>query len=242
MAEPPLSGLEAHLAKVKERARARLVDRATALDAAATSVDDGDPEGRETVLRLAHKLRGIGGSIGRDDLTDRAGRLEDAIRADAGQTAIAEGARRLARACREPRQSVTARAPQALAASPLNWRVLVIDDAPATGQLLALTLRAVGCDVEPTDDPEVFLRLARERRPDLVIVDAMMPRTNGLTLHGQIRSLAGPPIPVVILSAASAADLGWELPDDPKLQWMRKPFRRGPLIAALSRFVGADAP
>lgn len=243
-----LADLQRRLEGLHRKTEAGFAERAQKLCDAAAALEDGDAAARETIQRLAHQLRGVAGTAGHASLTDRAGRLEDAARGSASALAIAEGARRLAQFARsaargEDRPDREVRNPAGTApptARSLAWRVVVLDDEPSTRRLLSITLRqAGGCDAHVVGDPAAAMNLVRAHRTDLVIVDAMMPELDGLSFYRAVRRLAGPELPVVILSAATAAELGWELPDDPRLGWMRKPFRPGALLDDLLEFVGA---
>ncbi len=237
---PPLSELEARLEGIGAKTREGLPARAAALREAAAQLLAGDATGTEAIARLAHRLRGVAASAGRGDLTERAARLEAAARGEAPPLAIAEGARRLADAIEAPpapRPASTSASTAAPAARPkLGWRVVALDDEPATRRLLEITLRqAGGCEPSLFGAPGPALAAIEARAPDLVIVDAMMPDVDGLTFYRAARrAFEGP---VVILSAATADELGWELPNDPRLAWMRKPFRPARLIEALRAFV-----
>lgn len=240
-----LSELEARLAALHAKTEAGFADRATELRAAASRLDAGDDSARDEIKRLAHKLRGVAGSAGHDALTERAGRLETAIAGGASTMVVAEGARRLARAADEASEGVSeTRAIPATekAAAPrpgaLGWRVVALDDESSTRRLLEITLRtAGGCTAEVLEDPAAAMQAILAAPTDLVIVDAMMPDMDGLTFYRGVRERCGDAMPVVILSAASVEELGWAMPDDPRLRWMRKPFRPASLLGDLRAFV-----
>jgi DNA-binding response OmpR family regulator len=87
-------------------------------------------------------------------------------------------------------------------------RVLVIDDERAIRLLCRVNLAASGMEVLEAPDGRAGLELARKERPDLVLLDVMMPDIDGWTVA---RELAGSEetrdIPVVFLTArAEAAD------------------------------------
>jgi len=87
-------------------------------------------------------------------------------------------------------------------------RVLVIDDERAIRLLCRVNLVASGIDVLEARDGREGLALARKERPDLVLLDVMMPEVDGWTVA---RELAADEetreIPVVFLTArAEAAD------------------------------------
>ena len=89
--------------------------------------------------------------------------------------------------------------------------VLVVDDDPTISSLIAFKLGRLGAQVTVEADGEAGLAAARELRPDLVLLDWMMPRMNGLEVCRLIRTdpdprLAG--VPVLLLTAkAQEADV-----------------------------------
>lgn len=247
-----VSELEARLAALHRTTEAGFLERADELCAAAEQLSRGEESGREAIRRLSHKLRGVAGSAGHEALGVRAGRLEEAANNPTIATlAVIEGARRLAKAARlastgasAPRTSdnvpVHVRSRQGHA---LGWRVVALDDERSTRRLLEITFKtAGGCDAEVFDDPAAAMRSVQERPPDLVVVDAMMPVVNGADFYRGVRRRCGDEIPIVILSAASAEELGWDLPVDPRLRWMRKPFRPARLLGDLRVFLAGEAP
>lgn len=65
--------------------------------------------------------------------------------------------------------------------------VLVVDEDPFIGRLLEIELRAVGYEVRIASDGSQALELARERCPDLVLADVMMPNVDGFELTRRLR-------------------------------------------------------
>jgi diguanylate cyclase (GGDEF)-like protein len=65
--------------------------------------------------------------------------------------------------------------------------LLVVDDDPFIARLLEIELRAAGYDVRVAADGAVALEAARERCPDLVLADVMMPNMDGFELTRRLR-------------------------------------------------------
>ncbi|MGH9156063.1 MAG: response regulator transcription factor [Acidimicrobiales bacterium] len=87
--------------------------------------------------------------------------------------------------------------------------ILVVDDDPVIQQLLRVSFEMEGYEVITADDGLAGLERARADRPDLMILDVMMPRMNGIEVA---RTLKSDPdtssIPILMLSAkAQAADV-----------------------------------
>ncbi|MFN8647154.1 MAG: response regulator [Gemmatimonadales bacterium] len=88
---------------------------------------------------------------------------------------------------------------------------LIIEDDPDQRRLLERMLGASGWRVEAAPDGEAGLALAAERRPDVIVLDVMMPRLNG---YQTCRRLKAEPvtaaIPVVIVTTKDQpADEFW---------------------------------
>ncbi|RBY74973.1 response regulator [Blastococcus sp. TF02-09] len=82
--------------------------------------------------------------------------------------------------------------------------VLVVDDDPVIADLVAFRLGRLGLEVSVESDGEAGLAAARQLRPDLVVLDWMMPRMNGLEVCAALRSDADPALartPVLLLTA-----------------------------------------
>jgi two-component system phosphate regulon response regulator PhoB len=80
--------------------------------------------------------------------------------------------------------------------------VLICEDEPALRELIRVSLEDGPYEFAEADDGEESLVLARELRPDLVILDVMMPRRSGIEVLTEIRRddvLAA--TPVIVLTA-----------------------------------------
>jgi DNA-binding response OmpR family regulator len=69
----------------------------------------------------------------------------------------------------------------------MSRRVLIAEDEPNIVTSLEFLLRQCACEVRVARDGEEALRLAAEFRPDLLLLDVMMPRKNGLEVCRGIR-------------------------------------------------------
>ena len=67
-------------------------------------------------------------------------------------------------------------------------RVLVVDDDPVIADLVSFRLARLGLEVSVETDGQAGLAAARELRPDLVVLDWMMPRMNGLEVCAALRA------------------------------------------------------
>jgi DNA-binding response OmpR family regulator len=109
--------------------------------------------------------------------------------------------------------------------------VLVVDDEPMLRNLLSRLLRMEGCDVIEAADGQAALELAEQRRPDLVLLDVMLPARDGLDVLGDLRKTSE--VPVILVSAlGEEADrvLGLKMGAD---DYVVKPFSAAELSARI---------
>jgi len=104
-------------------------------------------------------------------------------------------------------------------------RVLVVDDERAIVKLIEVNLRLEKYEVITATDGFQALQQVRDRRPDLIILDIMMPRMDGWEVLRRVRQDAvTQDIPVVVLTARTGdTDIlqGWHLGAD---EYITKPF------------------
>ena len=84
-------------------------------------------------------------------------------------------------------------------------RVLVVDDEDSLAELLSMALRYEGWQVHSAGDGAGALRRAREFRPDVVVLDMMLPDMDGLAVLGRLRREL-PEVPVLFLTAKDAVE------------------------------------
>ncbi|MET0187562.1 MAG: response regulator transcription factor [Pseudonocardia sediminis] len=117
----------------------------------------------------------------------------------------------------------------ALDSADARRRVLVVDDEPAIAESVADRLRAEGFDVDiARDGPEAVARAA-DGRPDLVVLDVMLPGFDGLEACRRIQ--AERPVPVLMLTARTDENdmlVGLGVGAD---DYLRKPFSPRELAA-----------
>ncbi len=84
-------------------------------------------------------------------------------------------------------------------------RVLVVDDEPNIRELLSAALRLSGFAVEVAADGAGALRSATEFRPDIVVLDVMLPDEDGFSVARRLRT-EGNRVPVLFLTARDAVE------------------------------------
>jgi DNA-binding response OmpR family regulator len=108
--------------------------------------------------------------------------------------------------------------------------ILVVDDEPHIVELASLYLRNDGYKVISAGDGLQALQLIEERRPDLVVLDIMLPKLDGWEVCRQLRQ-GGNDVPIIMLTARSEdvdRIVGLELGAD---DYMVKPFNPRELVA-----------
>jgi DNA-binding response OmpR family regulator len=112
--------------------------------------------------------------------------------------------------------------------------ILVVEDDPDILALMVTALAGQGYRVAAAQDGEEALAAARRDRPDLIILDLMLPRMNALQFRAEQRRDAGlSSIPIICLSGAShAATVALELGTDDCLS---KPVDLDRLLPLISK-------
>jgi two-component system, OmpR family, response regulator MtrA len=110
-------------------------------------------------------------------------------------------------------------------------RVLVVDDDSALAEMLQIVLRQEGFDTARCGHGSKALQMFRETKPDLVLLDLMLPGRDGVQICRDIRQESG--VPIVMLTAKSdTTDVvtGLEAGAD---DYVSKPFRAKELVARI---------
>ena len=123
----------------------------------------------------------------------------------------------------------------------MKGRVLVVDDDLALSEMLGIVLRNEGLDVAHCPNGSAALAIFRETRPDIVLLDVMLPGIDGIEVCRRIRAESG--IPIVMLTARTDTIdvvVGLESGAD---DYVLKPFKAQELIARVrARLRRGDEP
>jgi len=123
----------------------------------------------------------------------------------------------------------------------MSRKILVVDDDRKTVDLLRLYLEKDGYQVLAAHDGRQALDLTRQRRPDLIVLDLMLPNVDGLDVCRILRAETATPI--IMLTARTTEDdklLGLDLGAD---DYITKPFSPREVVARVRvvlRRVGAE--
>jgi CheY-like chemotaxis protein len=117
--------------------------------------------------------------------------------------------------------------------------ILVIEDDADTQASVVELLEDHGYRVIRANNGEEAEALLRKgRRPDCIVLDLWMPVMNGWSFTAQLPQFGGPPIPIVVMTAAEPH---WGYPV-PVAQVMRKPLRPEALLALIRKVAPATTP
>jgi DNA-binding response OmpR family regulator len=114
-------------------------------------------------------------------------------------------------------------------ATPLSSKILVVDDEVHIVELARLYLTREGYEVEGVGDGGQAMARFAQLKPDLVILDIMLPGTDGLTICKEIRKLSQ--VPIIMLTARDEVTdkvVGLEVGAD---DYLTKPFHPQELVA-----------
>ena len=117
--------------------------------------------------------------------------------------------------------------------------VLVVDDDPTVHDLLAATLAKEGHRVLHARDGAEALDILRKTPPDIVTLDVMMPKVDGWSVLGTMKSDPSlDHIPVIMITIVDDRNLGYSLGAS---EFMTKPIDRSRLLSLVQRFAGHEA-
>jgi two-component system, OmpR family, response regulator ResD len=129
----------------------------------------------------------------------------------------------------------------------MSERVLIVDDEPIVRDVLSRYLTRSGFEVETADDGEQALEVHGSTHPDLVLLDIMLPRLDGLAVFARIREQATTPV-IMLTARGEETDrvVGLEVGAD---DYVTKPFSPREVVARVrsvlrrsGRAEGASAP
>ncbi|MBU4224923.1 MAG: response regulator transcription factor [Chloroflexi bacterium] len=113
----------------------------------------------------------------------------------------------------------------------MNERILIIEDDPAILKLLQRGLTYEGYQVDIATDGRSGLNLARDRHPDLVILDWMLPGMDGLEVCRRLRT--GGSLPILMLTAKDTIQDRVQGLDAGADDYLVKPFNLDELLARI---------
>jgi DNA-binding response OmpR family regulator len=117
--------------------------------------------------------------------------------------------------------------------------VLSIEDDAAMGQFLRAVFTVQGFAFDLANDGRLGLSLAKQRRPDLVILDLLMPYKDGFEVLRELKQdPVTRPIPVIVLSSSSREEDMVKALNGGAEDFVTKPFRARELMARVRKVLG----
>lgn len=117
-------------------------------------------------------------------------------------------------------------------------KILIVDDEVHLVKILEFTLKHAGYEVVSCHSGNAAVRMVRSEKPDLAILDLMLPGLDGYEVCRQIKNdgeLSS--IPVIMLSARDYQEEGIR-ESLPAEAFMRKPFNTDRLIQTIEKLIG----
>lgn len=117
--------------------------------------------------------------------------------------------------------------------------VLLAEDDQHDGEIYGKTLWYNGYDVLHAADGEVALDLARRHTPDLIIVDLLLPKMNGIEVCRQLgEDPAVADVPIIALTARAEREFGLLARDAGCSDYLEKPIGPFAVLAAVEKAIG----
>ncbi len=114
-------------------------------------------------------------------------------------------------------------------------RLLIVEDDESLRELLTLAMKAEGFESACARDGEQGLAQLEAYKPDVVLLDLMMPKVNGFQFIGAL-SQRGVKIPIIVMTGFwEQADEGLLRQDENVVEFLRKPVKYTELAAAVRK-------
>lgn len=85
-------------------------------------------------------------------------------------------------------------------------RILLVDDEPDILEILSYNLKSVGYKVNTASNGEEAIKKANKKKPDLIILDVMMPKMDGIEVCAKLRETPGLENTLIVFLSARAED------------------------------------
>jgi DNA-binding response OmpR family regulator len=120
--------------------------------------------------------------------------------------------------------------------------VLVVDDEPTIVEIVGRYMERAGYETYEAADGPAALRVAAEHRPDLVVLDLMLPGIDGLEVMRQLHEREGPRIAVILLTARGEESDRLVGLRDGADDYVVKPFSPAELVARVDAVLRRVSP
>lgn len=120
----------------------------------------------------------------------------------------------------------------------MSKRILVVEDNMLVQEVYASALQQLDCDIVTADDGHEAMALAEEERPDLIIMDIMLPGVSGLDLVQKMK--ADPKlrdVPIIVVTTMATAGDEQTIKAAGADAYLPKPIRVDEFIEAVRKFL-----
>jgi len=116
----------------------------------------------------------------------------------------------------------------------VNEKILIVDDDDGVRQVLGESLQDAGHRVSSAESGEKAIATVREEAFDLVILDMVLPRVDGMAVLKDIATLR-PELPVIMITARAEPGIEEKAMSSGASCFLRKPFDAETLVSCLQR-------
>ncbi|MEN9760575.1 MAG: phosphate regulon transcriptional regulatory protein PhoB [Pseudomonadota bacterium] len=125
----------------------------------------------------------------------------------------------------------------------MSARILIVEDEPAIRELLRINLHHAGFTVDATDGVDGALAAINVNRPDLILLDWMMPGRSGLELIRHLRAVAATrALPIILITARAQEGDKLQGFDSGADDYITKPFSPREVLARIRALLRRSAP
>lgn len=114
----------------------------------------------------------------------------------------------------------------------MNKKILVVDDEPTISMLIEFNLKLAGYEVKCVSDGEAVFDMLKPFRPDLIVLDLMLPKMDGIQVCRELRKQSNA-VPIVMLTALQDITDKIAGLDNGADDYMTKPFSPQELISRI---------
>jgi len=123
---------------------------------------------------------------------------------------------------------------------PPKKKILIIDDDKTVHIILKQELEKAGYQVLAALDAMQGLMMARQVKPDLVILDILMPAGGGFSVYERLQMMSGSfQMPFLIYSSLPASEILEKIPAGPSVEILNKSVKLEEVTAAVARLFGS---
>jgi len=123
----------------------------------------------------------------------------------------------------------------------MQKKILVVDDEPHIVKMVANRLRVSGYDIITAQDGAEGLKKTQEERPDLILLDVLMPVMDGFQMLKKLKdNIATKDIPVIMFTAKGQAGDVEKAVDLGALDYIVKPFTPIVLLEKINKALVSD--